>query len=316
MADLRKALAKIAPLKTAYRGLRAGAMAALCHVSPELLGRLRYRAAWGRWPDLESPSTFDEKLLWLNYYWHHPLKTECADKYTLRGYVERQGLGHLLPHIYGVYEKAEAIDLEVLPAQFVLKCTHGCHFNVFCQDKAELDIGRARRDLTRWLAMDYSKQLGELHYALMTPRILCEEFLDDGTGLSPSDYKFYCSKGRIHCTLVCSERIPNGLGKEDYFDRDWNFLPYLEESVTAGRRIARPAAYEEMISAAEKLSAPFPFVRVDFYCIHGRAVLGEMTFTPSACVDATISVPAARALGDFIELPSRLLCPERVGEQC
>jgi hypothetical protein len=316
MTAIRKALAKCAPLKSAYHGLRSGAMSAACHVSPELLTRLRYRATWGRWPNFENPITFDEKLLWLNFHWRHPLKTECGDKYTLRGHVERLGLGHLLPRVYGVYETAEAIDFGELPQRFVLKCTHGCHCNVFCRNKTELDVQRTRRDLTRWLATDYSTLMGELHYAGMTPRILCEEFLDDGTGESPTDYKLYCSRGHLHCTLVCSGRTPNGRADEDYFDRGWNFLPYNQESLAARRRIARPAAYEEMISAAERLSAPFPFVRVDFYCIQGRAVLGEMTFTPSACIDWSVTELGTRALGDFIELPSKLIQPERAEGQC
>jgi hypothetical protein len=149
----------------------------------------------------------------------------------------------------------------------------------------------------------------------MKPRIICEEFLDDGTGELPADYKLYCSRGRFHCTLVCSGRKPNERAFEDYMDRGWKLLPYIEESLTAGRRIVCPAAYEEMISAAERLSAPFPFVRVDFYSILGRAVLGEMTFTPSACRDTTVTGLAARALGDFIELPDKLLSPRGAAGQ-
>jgi hypothetical protein len=141
----------------------------------------------------------------------------------------------------------------------------------------------------------------------MKPRIICEEFLEDGIGELPVDYKLYCSRGRFHSTLVCSGRRPNENANEDFMDRSWNLLPYLQESVAAVRRIARPPAYDEMISAAEKLSKPFPFVRVDFYCIRGRAVLGEMTFTPSACLDTTVTVLGARELGDFIALPDKLL---------
>ena len=284
-------------------------MRALCRASPELLGRLRYRAAWGRWPDLEKPITFDEKLLWLNFYWCHPLKAECGDKFALRGYVERHGMAHLLPRLYGVYNTVEAIDFEALPSRFVLKCTHGCRCNVFCQDKTELDLKGTRRDLTRWLTTDYSTLLGELHYARMKPRILCEEFLDDGTGEFPTDYKLYCFGGHVHCTLVCTGREANGKATFGYMDRKGNFLPYDSKSVATRRCITRPAPYEEMISVAEKLSAPFPFVRTDFYCIRERVVLGEMTFTPSACVDRTHTELASIELGDLITLPVMLPPP-------
>jgi hypothetical protein len=58
-----------------------------------------------------------------------------------------------------------------------------------------------------------------------------------------------------------------------------------------------------MIRSAEKLSEPFPFVRVDFYDLKGRLVLGEMTFTPSACIDTDYTERAEEVLGSLIELP-------------
>ncbi len=61
-----------------------------------------------------------------------------------------------------------------------------------------------------------------------------------------------------------------------------------------------------MLDAAERLSRPFPFVRVDFYSVSGRAILGEMTFTPSACIDPTHSELAARELGTLMQLPEKI----------
>jgi hypothetical protein len=303
LADVRTALAKCRPLKAAYHAVRAWGIAVLVAVSPELLARLRYRAAWGRWPDFQKPTTFDEKLLWLNLYWRHPLKVECGDKYTLRGYVERQGLGHLLPRLYGVYESAQAIDFGALPEQFVLKCTHGCKANIFCRDKVEFDLARARRDLTRWMGTDYSKLLGELHYAGMKPRIISEEFLRDGTGRLPTDYKVYCFNGRPCWVLVCYDRIPNGKASLAVADVHWNPVAFYRDEPPGGREVPRPAGLPEMLSACEKLSAPFPFVRIDFYSIGGRAMLGEMTFTPDACIDRTYTDYAQQEMGRRLELP-------------
>jgi len=309
--SLRRQLAKWALLKAAYGTLHSGTMRAICRVSPELLMRVRYRTAWGQWPDLESPRTFDEKLIWLNLYWPHPLKSECGDKYTLRDYVRRHRLEDLLTPLHGVWDAVEGIDFGGLPDRFVLKCTHGCKCNVFCANRAELDVPGTRRALARWMATDFSKLLGELHYAGMKPRITCEEFLTDGTGELPRDYKLYCFGGRVHCTLVCSGRKANQNARFDYFDRAWKLLPYDEESVAAGRRIECPECYGDMVSAAETLSAPFPFVRMDFYSIRGEAVLGEMTFTPSACIDTTYTDVATRAMGDLIDLPDSLSLPAR-----
>lgn len=42
--------------------------------------------------------------------------------------------------------------------------------------------------------------------------------------------------------------------------------------------IDRKKSYEKMVEYAEKLSKPFPHVRVDFYNIDGTIIFGELTF--------------------------------------
>ncbi len=44
--------------------------------------------------------------------------------------------------------------------------------------------------------------------------------------------------------------------------------------------VEKPVCLDRAMELAEKLSQPFPFVRVDFYLIGERIVLGELTFTP------------------------------------
>ena len=307
VATVRTILSQCRPLKAAYHGTRAATFRLLLAISPVLLARVRYRLAWGRWPDFAKPTTFDEKLLWLNLYWRHPLKTTCGDKYTLREYVQQQGLGELLPRLYGVYETVEAIDFDALPKPCVLKCSHGCKCNVFWRAGETLDVAAARRDLRRWMRTDYSRLLGELHYAGMTPRILCEEFLDDGSGGLPTDYKLYCFNGRVHCTLVCSGRAVNAKARFDFFDRAWGYLPYDQTSSAAPQQVSLPKSYAEMVAAAESLSQPFPFVRMDFYDIRGQPVLGEMTFTPCGCIERDLTPEAQRTLGRLLTLPPKYL---------
>ena len=43
----------------------------------------------------------------------------------------------------------------------------------------------------------------------------------------------------------------------------------------------KPENFEKMIEIAEKLSEPFPFVRVDLYNQNGRIIFGELTFFPN-----------------------------------
>lgn len=277
-------------------------------ISPLLLTKYRYRLLQGKRLNIKNPQSFDEKLIWLNLYWRHPLKVQCTDKYAVRSYVIDNGFGDNLPELIGVYDRVEDIDFSSLPQQFVLKVTHGCKFNIFCKDKQKLDVRHAKKKLDNWMNSNISKIWGEIHYKKIKPRIICETFLDDGTGNLPSDYKVFCFKGKAFCTMVCSERSENSTGKFDYYDRDWeNKLPFHKNESIDDRNIPKPKTYDEIIEIAEKLSIHFPFVRMDFYDIHGKAVFGEMTFTPSGCIDPDFTDEAQRILGDMTILPEKLL---------
>lgn len=277
-------------------------------LSPAFYARYRYRRTYGRWPNLNSPVTFDEKLLWLLLYWFEPTKSRCTDKYLVRDYVTERGFGHILPVLHGVYDRASDIDFDALPNRFVLKCTHGCGWNIICRDKKDLDVREAVVWLNTWMKTDYSHAHKEMHYASIKPRIICEEYLDDLANDQPNDYKVYCFGGHAHCTMVCrgrSQRLQQG-PVFDFYDRAWEHkLQYGWSSLIADREVPKPDAYNEIVSAAEALSAPFPFVRMDFYDVQGRAVLGEMTFTPNGCIDAGYTELAQRELGALVALPGR-----------
>ena len=315
--SFRSTLAKCGPLKTTYHMIRSGAMTTACRVSPALLMGCRYRIAWGRWPSRRQPESFDEKLQWLNLYWQHPLKSRCGDKFAMRGYVEEHGLGRLLTKLFGAYSSTQEIFINTLPDRFVLKCSHGCKCNIFCTDKATFDWPAAKVDLDLWMQSDTSLKLGELHYGRMTRRIICEEFLQDSTGHDlPADYKVFCFRGTPHCTMVATARAPNGTARLAFYGLEWKHkLPYCIPDLAADVDIPRPAAYEDMLACAQLLSRPFPFARMDFYSIDGRAKLGEMTFTPGACVSGDYMTDVAqRELGRLIELPEpRFWPPETHG---
>ena len=277
----------------------------LCRISPSLLFRLRFRRHKGRWANLSDPRTFDEKLAFLMLYWPHHLKVLCSDKYGLRTYVQEKKLGHLQPELLGVYQNGGEVDFAALPERFVLKCTHGWGFNIFCRDKRQLNVSKTRRQLDAWLRTDFSSVFGEIHYAPIKPRVICEPFLTGAEGRLPVDYKLYCFAGKVNCVMVCLDRGENGEGARHFFyDRNWEHrLPFDDSTAHEERVLPGIETYFEMIEAAEILSQPFPFVRVDFYSIVGRPVIGEMTFSPCACVDMDLTVRAQTKLGEWITLP-------------
>ena len=189
-------------------------------LSPILASRLLFWISTGKKLDLEKPESFNEKLMWLKLFWQHPLVSICADKYEVRNYVESKGFTHILPKLYGKYENTNEIEWSILPDKFALKCSHGCGFNVICINKSKIDIPKESKKLQKWLQKRYAFEAAEIQYDSITPRIICEEYIETTAGFLPNDYKIYCFNGEPKLTLVCTERANEVRLK--FMDLNWN----------------------------------------------------------------------------------------------
>jgi len=66
--------------------------------------------------------------------------------------------------------------------------------------------------------------------------------------------------------------------KFDFFDTEFNHLPFVQGHPWANREIKKPLNFEKMIALAEVLSQGYPHIRVDLYDINGKIYFGELTF--------------------------------------
>ena len=278
------------------------------YCSPILETKILYRFAMNKKLNLSNPKTFNEKIQWLKLYYKNPLVSKCADKYMVREYVRECGLENTLNEIYGVYENADNIDFGVLPNKFVIKCTHGSGYNIICTDKSKLNIEDVKKKLNKWMKSRYSVIAAEIQYDDIKPRIIIEKYLGNEENKIPLDYKLFCFDGKVRLTMVCEGRYEKTGTKFYYFNNDWTMLPFDKESrlIYEGKKeckIERPETFEKMMFYAEKLSEGFPFVRVDFYEYNKNVILGEMTFTPCAGLDSTLTEESDLLLGNMINLP-------------
>ena len=206
-----------------------------------------------------------------------------ADKYDVRMYVEKQGLGNILTPLLAVYETADEIDFDKLPDRFALKSNTGAGHNIICTDKSKLDEDEVRYIVTQWLKpIHYSES--ERHYNFIPPKVICEEFIDDGSGGFPTDYKFMCIRGKVICILGVSGR-ECGHGSYLPYTTGWNPIPeYYRGKSKSTTQIPRPANLDDMIRIAEKLAEGIDLVRIDLYSNGTRIWFGEITLTPSGCI--------------------------------
>ena len=240
--------------------------------------KLLYRLKIGEKLNLEDPQSFTAKLQWMKLYYRNPELCRFIDKFEVKAEVaKRIGPEHVIPS-YGVWERAEDIDFDALPDQFVLKGTHDCRSYYLCPDKAKLDREKALAKMRDSLRNNNYLSMREWGYKGVKPRILAEAYLEDPANPGElTDYKFFCFNGVVKAVYVATGR-KRGKSRADYLDRDFIPLPMFSEHPHSEEPLPKPQNYQEMIQIAEKLSEGFPHVRIDLYNIGGKIYFGEYTF--------------------------------------
>jgi len=260
-----------------------------------------YWARTGTLLHLKDPRTFGQKIQWLKLHGNLEQFAKYADKYTVREYVEQAiGKKYLIPLI-GVWDTAEAVPFDQLPKRFVLKVTDGCEYNYICKDKSVIDEVAVRAQLRAWQQEDFGKLEREAQYGPSKSRIVGEQYLEDDSG-GLRDYKFHCSNGAVHYIQIDVDRF-NG-HKSEMRDLNWQKVDikpafsFDELEVD----LPKPKNLDQMILLAEKLAAPFPYVRVDLYTVGTAIYFGELTFTPGSGTVRLKPDEGDVTFGDLIDL--------------
>lgn len=278
----------------------------LTNIIPDKLYlKMFYRYRMGKNLNINNPQTFNEKLQWLKLYDRNPEYSKMVDKYEVKQYVASIiGEEYIIPTI-GIYDKFEDINFDELPKQFVMKCTHDSGGLVICKDKKDLDINEVKNKIEVFLKRKYFYHGREWPYKNVKPRIIIEQYMKEEHKEELTDYKFMCFNGKVKCSFTCLNRnSPNGLNV-DFYDINWNKMPFERYYKNSNIVLEKPKNYEKMIELAEKLSKNIPFVRVDFYEINNKLYFGELTFYPGCGCESFQPEEYDRILGEWIRLPSK-----------
>ncbi len=237
-----------------------------------------YRFFMGEELDLDNPKKYTMKLQWLKLYDQRSEYTTMVDKYTVKQYVaERIGQEYVIP-LLGVWERVEDIDFDSLPEKFVLKTTHDSGGLVICKDKSKLNVEEAKKKLKYFLGRKYYDYNREWPYKNVKPRIIAEAYMEDSTYKELRDYKFFTFGGVPKVLYIAQGRGKGEPTVADFFDMEFNHLPFTIDHDMASVPPQKPKNFELMQELAAKLSEGTPQLRVDFYEVDGRVYFGEMTF--------------------------------------
>ena len=262
-----------------------------------------FHKTFGYQLDLRNPQTFNEKLQWIKLYYRNSLFTKLADKYAVRSYVEEKIGTQYLPILYGIYEDPMNIQWDQLPGRFVIKATHGCHYNILCKDKSELDKAETKKQLNGWLNENYYEVASsrEWQYKNIPPKIVIEEYLEGDKEKGLVDYKFWCFWGEPELITVHFDRFNDY--KVAFLDENWKDSGIQFSKPRTNFIPEKPAHFEEMMLISRKLSEGIPHCRVDLYYFNNRIIFGEMTLCTGGGFDKFDSYESDLLFGKPFVLP-------------
>ncbi len=268
----------------------------------ELYLKLRYYFRFHRLLNLDNPQTFNEKLQWLKLHDRKPEYSQMVDKYEAKKYVAGIiGEEYIIPTL-GIWERAEDIDFDSLPAQFVLKCTHDSGGIIICKDKSKLDLQAAKAKLAKYLKRQYFTQNREWAYKNVKPRIIAEQYMEDESGSDLMDYKIFCFDGKAKIIQVDYDRFTNHT--RNLYSTNWE---YIEATIcyptNPEHQIPKPEKLDEMLALAEKLSKGIPHLRIDFYYINNKIYFGELTFYHGSGMERFVPEEFGKTMGEYLKLP-------------
>jgi hypothetical protein len=192
--------------------------------------------------------------------------------------------------------RPDNIRFDQLPNTFVVKPTHGSNWVQIVTDKSALDRTALIETCRCWLKRSYYEETSEWVYKNIKPQIMVEEFIDDGSGTAPNDYKLFVFDGTVKLIQVDTGRFIDH--RRRLYTPEWEKVNALLKFDDIDGDVPRPVHLREMIAAAQKLGDGLDFIRADFYDTGKRVYSGELTCYPGAGLELFRPKDFDRILGE------------------
>ncbi|MDO6818167.1 ATP-grasp fold amidoligase family protein [Zobellia sp. 1_MG-2023] len=275
----------------------------------------RFKRRMGEKLNLKNPQTLNEKIQWLKLYNRTPLHTTCADKIEVRDYVSEEiGEEYLVPLLM-VTTNVNDIAYDKLPSgPFIIKTNHDSGSYKIIKDKDKVkDWEELRKFFAKSLKTNFYYKSKEWQYKNIPPKILVERLLQTKEGKIPEDVKIHCFHGRPEYIQLDFDRGTDRHSR-NWYDKNWNRAKFHwstklksgKETLPNSKMVLKPLTLDRMLSFAEILSKPFPYVRVDFYSLNDEKIFfGELTFNHDSGFRPIVPKEWDYKLGELVTLPKK-----------
>jgi hypothetical protein len=235
-----------------------------------------------RFPNLHRPKGYNDQMKWLMLFAQHQLMPVCADKIKVRAHVaDTIGGAHLIPLKATTTEWKEVVPL-LSQGTGVLKCTHDSGSTTLFEFLEPQTIAKLEAKYQRFLSREHGVGKGEWHYQGATRAFIVEEKLPGpAPDIGPADVKVHCVEGEPRMVHIIESRQSHS--RQAFFSADGSRLKVrLKQHRGEIESYNFDVVREKVLPLAAALSAPFKYVRVDFYVIDDFPYFGELTFFEEA----------------------------------
>jgi hypothetical protein len=188
------------------------------------------------------------KIRWRKRFDRNPLFVRVQDKFAVREYAAERGVA--TAELLHATDDPRTIPFSELPANYMIKATHGSGWNILCLDSQHYRFGEGtelielletrdptsapgERFLSRdevikvcdnWLRTTFTP--AEWAYRHIPRQIVIEPLMTPRRGSELLDYRFYTFDGVVKAINVDSPRYVRDK-LEAVFDADWNLVELL-----------------------------------------------------------------------------------------
>jgi hypothetical protein len=239
--------------------------------------------------------------MWMNDVLHRlkvsdemllPERAFTSCKFLVKDYIRaRVGDAFNVPTHAWLTSKSEILEFE-FPESCIIKPTHASGSLIIRRNGEYID----RDEISSWLDLDYYALRREVNYRYLTRGVIVEPLLFDGGPVH--DYKIFCYKGKPRAIQVDVDRHLDH--RRNLYDCEWNQQSFTIAHESTDEKMAKPRKLEEMLEVAQKLSADFEFVRVDFYTNDDEVFVGEITHCHGSGWEVTIPSDAEPRLASLL----------------
>lgn len=273
-------------------------------------------------PDVRTPTTINEKILWKKIHDRSPLLPRTTDKVEVRDYV-REKLGDdaesLLIPILHVAADPSDLPLEDCATPFVVKANHAWNTNLFVHDRrpdgrvvaskdGESRALWSRREVieqcNHWLHHTHGFSDHQWAYLGIHRKVFIEPFLADAFEGRYTEAKIDCFHGVPTYVLALAHnedgRVMSLLDVEgDRVDVQFGGRGEVPDHKLKDLRAQLPTLYHY----AARLAEDFDHCRVDFYVTSEGPRFSEITHYPSSGTRRMIPQDFDREMGKHWKIP-------------